>query len=399
MAIEKQYLDQLAERNNLLLALWNRLSTLCGADFMQKNSLVDDQLPSVEVISRNLVGFSRNMNLAVRTVEVLVGGFRSRIRDVEKNLWKDFQTLEHAIDVRTKRIDHLEKMVAQQTKERLESVPSAASSTTLQPTNNEERSKRSVSRSSSRSGGHTSRSEELTKLKSENRLLKAELQFARHSSPIRPRSQKGSIDSGSSIPGVLPGIGSVPRSPPGMSGIPPRDSSHRASMTATLMRHHSTSAVEGYNSPTDTQRDQQKFQREQNLPNLQESPTRRASSFIPSAPLGSSGQPIVAMNMPIQPLQPSEQRWIHRLKELERRLKAEREARLLDRSGARKRLEEGKAENEELRMQLERERERGRAGSLDSMGVRPSTRDGGGTRLERDFVEEEESDVEVERDD
>lgn len=105
------------------------------------------------------------------------------------------------------------------------------------------------------------------------------------------------------------------------------------------------------------------------------------------------------MNMPIQPLQPSEQRWIHRLKELERRLKAEREARLLDRSGARKRLEEGKAENEELRMQLERERERGRAGSLDSMGVRPSTRDGGGTRLERDFVEEEESDVEVERDD
>ncbi|TID13930.1 hypothetical protein E2P81_ATG06996 [Venturia nashicola] len=396
MAIEKQYLDQLTERNNLLLALWNRLSTLCGADFMQKNSLVDDQLPSAEVISRNLVGFSRNMNLAVRTVEVLVGGFRSRIRDVEKNLWKDFQTLEHAIDVRTKRIDHLEKMVAQQTKERLESaLPSAIPLlASLQPTSGDDRGKRSpgVSRSSSRSGGHTSRSEEITKLKSENRLLKAELQFARHSSPTRPRSQRGSIDSGSSVTGVI--SGAAPRSPPGMTGIPPRDSSHRASMTATLMRHHSTSAVEGYNPLTDTYRDQQKVQREQALPNLAESPPRRASSLIPSppqGPIGTNGQPITAMQMPIQPLQPSEQRWIHRLKELERRLKAEREARLLDRSGARKRLEEGKAENEELRMQLERERERGRAGSLDSlsMGGRPGTRDGG-IRLERDFVGEEE---------
>ena len=46
------------------------------------------------------------------------------------------------------------------------------------------------------------------------------------------------------------------------------------------------------------------------------------------------------------------------MKELERRLKAEREARLLDRSGARKRLEEGQMENEELRRRLEKEIER-----------------------------------------
>lgn len=46
------------------------------------------------------------------------------------------------------------------------------------------------------------------------------------------------------------------------------------------------------------------------------------------------------------------------MRELERRLKAEREARLLDRSGARKRLEEGRMENEELKMELERERVR-----------------------------------------
>ena len=51
--------------------------------------------------------------------------------------------------------------------------------------------------------------------------------------------------------------------------------------------------------------------------------------------------------------------------ELEKRLKAEREARLLDRSGARKRLEESSAEKEELRMLLEREKER--RGSVDDL--------------------------------
>jgi len=53
-----------------------------------------------------------------------------------------------------------------------------------------------------------------------------------------------------------------------------------------------------------------------------------------------------------------DRRWIERLRELERRLKAEREARLLDRSGARKRLKERDAENEELRAALERARTR-----------------------------------------
>ena len=59
---------------------------------------------------------------------------------------------------------------------------------------------------------------------------------------------------------------------------------------------------------------------------------------------------------------PGQEKWIHRLRELERRLKAEREARLLDRSGARRRLEERDAVNEELRMELERERMRHETG-------------------------------------
>jgi hypothetical protein len=67
------------------------------------------------------------------------------------------------------------------------------------------------------------------------------------------------------------------------------------------------------------------------------------------------------------PLQPSEQKWIHRLKELERRLKAEREARLLDRSGARKRLEQKVEENADLRAALEKERERNEEDGTESV--------------------------------
>ena len=58
-------------------------------------------------------------------------------------------------------------------------------------------------------------------------------------------------------------------------------------------------------------------------------------------------------------------KWIHRLHELEKRLKAEREGRLLDRSGARKRLEERDAENQRLRDQIQRERvRRGPSGTI-----------------------------------
>jgi hypothetical protein len=98
-------------------------------------------------------------------------------------------------------------------------------------------------------------------------------------------------------------------------------------MAHTLLRAHSTSVV-------------QQLQQEQQQRSVSEART-------PGHPYPEAG-----------PLQPSEQKWIHRLKELERRLKAEREARLLDRSGARKRLEQKVEENADLRAMLERERER-----------------------------------------
>lgn len=61
----------------------------------------------------------------------------------------------------------------------------------------------------------------------------------------------------------------------------------------------------------------------------------------------------------------SERRWILRLRELEKRLKAEREARLLDRNGAKLRLEEARGEREELKKELMREKSMSRLGRHD----------------------------------
>ncbi|KAI9778163.1 MAG: Anucleate primary sterigmata protein B [Candelina submexicana] len=264
--LEQQFRDQLAERNNLLLALWNRLSTMCGTDWAHQNSLVSGKLPSLEVVASMLPAFSKNLLLAVKTVEGLIGGFKSRIRGVERDLWKEYQTLEHNLDLRVKKLDKLESIIQAQRTASQNSAP------------------------------------EIARLRGENRLLKAELSILQKPD-ARSRTSQGEHRLS-------------------ISGTPNRDVS-RAAVAATLMRHHSSSAVETLE--------------------------RAAASAIP---------------LPSAPIEPSQQRWVHRLKELERRLKAEREARLLDRSGARKRLEQGRAENEELRMELERERIR--KGNLDS---------------------------------
>jgi hypothetical protein len=271
--LERQYKEQLLERNNLLFALWNRLSTLCGAEWSRSHSLVNGELPSMELIAKNIAGFNKNIILAVKTVEGIIGGFRQRIRSMEKDLMRDYQTLEHTLDMRVKRLDQLEKMVMAQ--------------------------RQSIGRPSTIRGGVVDlNSAELNKLRNENKTLKSEIHTLRQ------------ITTSNQTMAETNGRASTPTS------------SKRASMAQTLLRHHSTSAVEGMT--------------------------------IPDHPYPAAG-----------PLQPSEQKWIHRLRELERRLKAEREARLLDRSGARSRLEQKNEENAGLRALLEREKDR--RGDEDSL--------------------------------
>jgi hypothetical protein len=155
-------------------------------------------------------------------------------------------------------------------------------------------------------------SEEIARLKNEVKLLKSELKFHRqHPSAM---AQQMLNQQAQMFPDHARSVSSGGKSP-------------ARSAIASLLRHQSTSAVE-----------QLHFREQMVHDNMQAQ---------------QSPQQIV---VPPPTAQPNEQRWVHRLKELERRLKAEREARLLDRQGARQRLEEGRLENEELRAMLEREK-------------------------------------------
>lgn len=312
-ALDQQYREQLADRNALLLALWNRLSTLCGTDWSHNNSLVNGEVPSIDVIGRGLPSFNKNIIAAVKRIEALVGDFKQRIKSVERDLNKDYQTLEHNFELRVRRVDQLERAI-KETQIRMAEEAAAAAQ---RPQTN-----RSVS---SRSMKGT---EEIAKLKSEVKILKAELKFHRQHPSAMAQQLMHQQSQGDHVRTMSSGSGGT--KPP---------SPARAIMS-TLLRHHSTSAAD------------------------QTSHIAQAAQAV-SAASGLQGQSTsipLDNNAPLQRVDTSnsinEQRWIHRLKEMERRLKAEREARLLDRRGARQRLEERSAENEELRMMLEREKRR-----------------------------------------
>lgn len=323
--LDQQYKDQLSERNSVLLTIWKRLSAMCGPDWAHSNSLINGNLPSQEVIGNMLFwpGFSRNLLLAAKQVEGTLGSFRDRIKRVERDLWKEYQNLEHTMELRIKKLERVEELFNSL---KASQVPNMKSS----------------SRGPS--------SPEMQKLKGENRILKAELSLLQqqhshaHYNPQHSRAQ-----SRTSLVSEAPSLAGT--------AIPTRGSSSRyagaasasAAMAATLMRHHSTNVVEHIHSAS-------------GVNGSDYGGGSRRSNSITSRTSNNRGELMIpAYHQPEEGSNSSsgdQQKWIHRLRELERRLKAEREARLLDRSGARRRLEERDAVNEELRMELERERMR-----------------------------------------
>jgi len=350
--MEQQFNEMLRERNNLLFALWNRLSTLCGQDWIRANSLIDGaELATPSVIARNLPGFSKNLIQSVSSLEMLFADFKTKIRNVEKTLAKDYQTLEHAVDARIKRLDKLEAAVS-----RVESKSS---------------SRRSASRTSSYSDPNS----EAIKLRGENKILKAELRFHQQISP----TTAGGNGSGSGS--RAPSIAGNSIAEDAQSLRSPSKSLHPG-LPPSMARHHSASAVEmlnagglGLDRGRQPHVQQHLAQLQMQSPQMMGVPSAHAATPPPPSGVPDRKSSVQSPTMGTAATvaaagasgMPSEQRWIHRLKELERRLKAEREARLLDRSGARKRLEEGQVENEQLRALLEREKEKRM--SLESGGV------------------------------
>lgn len=287
--LENQFKDQLSERNTLLLTLWTRISSICGQDWQHQNSLVNNHLPTVDVISNAsmLPAFSRNLLNAVKNVEGTIIGFQAKIRTIERELWTEYQSVEHTLDARIKKLDRLEATV----------------------------------QSHSIKGTFTA-APEIAKLRGENRLLKSELATMQKQEMHAKQASRTSNHHPT-----------------------PSTTSDRSAPPPSLARHHSSSAVESLSKAMNP----------------------------PTPPRSSSRQASLSSDIVPQPIEPTTQRWIHRLRELERRLKAEREARLLDRSGARRRLEEGAEENRRLKGELERERIRrgvsvGGGGSLGGSG-------------------------------
>ncbi|RMZ82226.1 hypothetical protein DV738_g1912, partial [Chaetothyriales sp. CBS 135597] len=108
--LEQQFKEQLAERNQVLLSLWKKLSSMCGPDWAHNNSLINGNLPSQEVVGNMLFwpGFSRNLLLAAKQVEGTINAFRDKIKRVDRELYKDYQNLEHILDLRLKKLERIE---------------------------------------------------------------------------------------------------------------------------------------------------------------------------------------------------------------------------------------------------------------------------------------------------
>ncbi|CAG8161529.1 unnamed protein product [Penicillium olsonii] len=303
-SLEQQFKDQLSERNILFLSIWTRLSGLCGPDWAHSNSLINGNLPSQEVIGNMLFwpGFSRNLILAMKTVETVMAGFKSRIKSVDHELTKRYQTLEISYNGRIKKLERLEEAV---------------------------RNMRPVR-------GQSGSSPEVSKLRGENRLLKAELNLLQSNSRGHGHASAG------------------PRSPSIASAAESERSLARSGSTIGPERSrpekgHTRSAT--------------------GLP----IPSQSSSSTLTN----NAGAMVARTRSSHSGFDGQDEKWVHRLHELERRLKSEREGRLLDRSGARKRLEERDAENQRLRDQLTRERtRRGPSGTItDGSRNRPPVSD------------------------
>lgn len=293
-SLEQQFRDQLSERNAMFLTIWKRLSSLCGPDWAHSNSLINGNLPSQEVIGNILFwpGFSRNLLLAIKTVESVISGFKGRIRSVEHELSKQYQSLEHAFNQRVRRLERVEETVK-----------------TL------------------RAGrGHSNSSSEAAKLRGENRLLKAEINLLQSNS----RSHAAAVMTPRS-----PSLGSAENGERSLARQNSTSgSSERPRSEKTLTRSSSGLPQPSHASSSSTL-------------------TNNAGAMAHRARSGAGGW------------EGGDDKWIHRLHELEKRLKAEREGRLLDRSGARRRLEERDTENQRLRDQLQRERvRRGPSGTI-----------------------------------
>lgn len=357
--LENSLKEQLTERNKLLLTLWTRLSALCGTDWAHDNSLINGRaLPSLEAVANMLPGFSKNLLAAVKTIETMVGSFQSKIKSVEKDLWREYQALENHLDNRIKKLDRLEAIVRNGT----------ATGALGGPQNLTEAQAR------------------LARLEDAYRQLKVENHTLRAAADARTRAAYAmpAADPDGSLSPESPGGGSpfpsVPTGPKGkdrvVSRIPKTSSRNtlgraagpvsppaRTSSHNYYYRHSVATEDGGASSPTDGDDDAMTTPTQPQQQQQQQQPTGSAGQGqAHTQSQGGANANAGASASTSTPSGGMENKWLLRLRDLEFKLKAEREGRLLDRGEALKRISASESENAALRENLERERERRRMG-------------------------------------
>lgn len=299
--LEADFKEQLTERNNLLLLLWTRLSSLCGTDWAHGNSLINGRaLPSLEAVTTMLPGFTKNLMAAVKTIESMMGGFQGRIKGVEKDLWREYQTLESHLELRTKKLDRLESIVRN-------GVASGAL-------------------------GLGDSHAKMARMEEEYRRLKIENHTLRTAAEVRTRAAYSATGDPNAAVGdeIVAGGSPSPSIPTG-----PRDRGRSSRIPKSGSRGGQ--------------------------------PARPGTTMSRATSSHSSGVNLAAEELGLradsddglqQQSSNMENKWMFRLRDLEYKLKAEREARVLDRGEAMKRINASENENQSLRDNLDREKRR-----------------------------------------
>lgn len=319
--LEASLKEQLNERNSLLLVLWTRLSSLCGTDWAHDNSLINGRaLPSLEAVATMLPGFSKNLLAAVKTIESIVGKFQDRVKSVEHVLWKEYQHLEESLDKRSKKLDKLESLIR-----------SGIASGTLSGKGNVSQALLEEQRL------------RMIKLEDAYRQLKVENATLRTANEVRARTahesmlnadDKGRYDSGSPAPSIPTG----PRDRGGRSREREKGSRHSSLTYRTSMTSMNSGKRErDVSRPTTLSRS-----RTENDSNAVGLPTARSTSqqshdYDPGAASAN-----IATGTLMSPgaggRSDADIKWMHRMRDMEAKLAAEREGRLLDRREASRKL-------------------------------------------------------------
>lgn len=366
-----------------------------------------------------LPGFSKNLLAAIKTIEGMVGGFQGKIKSVEKDLWREYQTLENHLEQRTKKLDRLEAIVRNgivtgqinphspnlnETQARLVRLEDAyrqlkVENHTLRAAADARRAAYAAAEHNSLDspgGGSPSPSvptgpkakasaSKIPKSGSRSTLSRPVTSTSSITTPSRSTSQhyfsqhhsrQSLAAPGADEIGVARSRGTSPATPVRSSGgvggdddtltlSTPTQASHshqergrdRSRGRSNNTAHPSSSTALATTTTTTTSSSTNTLAHNNNNStsnnNTPTTSTPGINTASGSGP-GPGGAAAAAGGV-------VDTKWMLRLKDLEYKLKAEREARLMDRGEAMKRISASENENAALRGDLEKERERRRA--------------------------------------